>query len=135
MGFFRDFFRGRYGMDRFNVFLFIVSIVLWVILRIVTLFVGFYWITLIAYLPAIYAIFRALSRSLQKRRIENERYMRARQKFLDFFRNIKQWFADRKAYKYFYCPKCRAKLRVPRMGGKTLEVTCRNCGNKFRVKS
>ena len=135
MGFFRDFMRGRYGMDRFNLFLFICSIILIIILRVIYVFTGHYWITLFAYLPAAFALFRMLSRSVQKRRIENEKYLAARSKITGFFAGIRDWVANRKVYKYFRCPKCHSKLRVPRMGGKTLEVTCRNCGNKFKIKS
>lgn len=37
---------------------------------------------------------------------------------------------EAKNYRYFSCPKCHAKLRVPRGKGK-LRLTCTQCGEKF----
>lgn len=37
-------------------------------------------------------------------------------------------------YKYFVCPQCAQRLRVPRGKGR-LRVTCTRCGNRFEVKS
>jgi len=39
-----------------------------------------------------------------------------------------------KEYKYFMCPQCAQRLRVPRGKGR-LRVTCTRCGNRFEVKS
>lgn len=37
-------------------------------------------------------------------------------------------------YKYFICPQCAQRLRVPRGKGK-IRVTCTHCGNVFEMKS
>ena len=37
-------------------------------------------------------------------------------------------------YKYFICPQCTQRLRVPRKKGR-LRVTCTRCGNVFEIKS
>jgi len=37
-------------------------------------------------------------------------------------------------YRYFTCPACKARLRVPRGKGK-IKLTCNKCGNKFEKKS
>ena len=135
MGSFRNFMNGRYGMDKLNLFLLLLSAGLVITLRIVSMFIGFYWMSLFGFIPAVFALIRALSRNIQKRRIENERFMKFWSGMIRFFRSIPQFFRDRKQYKYFRCPKCRTKLRVPRMGGKTLEITCRSCHEKFKIKA
>ena len=43
-------------------------------------------------------------------------------------------WSEIKQYKYFMCPQCAQRLRVPRGKGK-LRVTCTNCGNVFETKS
>lgn len=43
-------------------------------------------------------------------------------------------WAELKAYKYFFCPQCTRRLRVPRGKGK-VRVTCTTCGNVFEIKS
>lgn len=43
-------------------------------------------------------------------------------------------WAEIKQYKYFICPQCTQRLRVPRGKGK-LRVTCTRCGNVFETKS
>lgn len=39
-----------------------------------------------------------------------------------------------KQYKYFICPQCAQRLRVPRGKGR-IRVTCTHCGNVFETKS
>ena len=135
MGSFRNFMSGRYGMDKLNIFLLILSGGIVITLRIVTSFIGYYWISYLGFIPAVFAIIRFFSRNVQVRRIENERFERFWAGVVKFFRSIPQFFRDRNQYKYFRCPKCDTKMRVPRMGGKKLEVTCRNCKEKFRIKA
>ncbi len=43
-------------------------------------------------------------------------------------------WSEIKQYKYFMCPQCAQRLRVPRGKGK-LRVTCTHCGNVFETKS
>lgn len=43
-------------------------------------------------------------------------------------------WSEIKQYKYFICPQCAQRLRVPRGKGK-LRVTCTRCGNVFETKS
>ena len=135
MGSFRNFMNGRYGMDKLNFFLLILSAGIVITLRIITAFVGYYGLSYLGFIPVVFVIIRALSRNIQMRRIENERFEKFWTGMVKFFRSIPQFFRDRRQYKYFRCPKCRTKLRVPRMGGKTLEITCRNCQEKFKIRA
>lgn len=42
--------------------------------------------------------------------------------------------APQEPYRYFNCPKCGTRLRVPRGKGKIM-LTCSVCGHKFKKKS
>lgn len=80
------------------------------------------------------ALFRMLSRNLEKRRAENTRFMEkvwwpvsrrmagARQQRMD------------KEHRYFTCHRCGAVCRVPRGKGRIV-ITCPRCGGEIHGKS
>lgn len=70
----------------------------------------------------VYGYYRAFSKNLHKREMENR-------KFLSF----KQRRTDRKTYVYFNCPGCGQQMRVPKRRG-TIEVNCHKCNTKFMKK-
>ena len=70
--------------------------------------------------------FRMLSKNVQKRRRENE-------KFCGFFKLWKNKIRDRKTHVYRKCPKCKAVLRLPKARGKHT-VVCPRCKNRFEVR-
>ncbi len=81
-------------------------------------------------------LMRAFSRNFYKRRAENMVFLRIWGRVKPFFRPVKNFFmrlADRK-HRYFKCPVCKARLRVPRGRGK-ITITCPRCKNKFDEKS
>jgi hypothetical protein len=43
-------------------------------------------------------------------------------------------WSELRQYKYFICPQCAKRLRVPRGKGR-IRVTCTNCGNVFETRS
>lgn len=47
---------------------------------------------------------------------------------------IKERWKQRKDYKFFTCPSCKAVMRVPRGRGK-IRIVCHKCGNTFMGKS
>ena len=73
MNFLRKFMYGRYGSDQLNIALIILSAVLVIVLRIIAGITDFIGIIYLAWLPILWALFRMLSRNIQKRRVENER--------------------------------------------------------------
>ena len=77
----------------------------------------------LAYIPLILAILRIFSRDTARRHAENE-------KFRQFFARIK----GRKRYRYFKCPACKTRVRVPRGKGK-IKITCPSCREAFVKKS
>ena len=127
---FRRFMMGRHGGDQLSLTLLIVGIVL-SLLSSITRIMIFYYLGLAAY---IWAIFRMFSRNNAKRTAENTKY-------LDFTRNFKTNFSqffvrlkNMKKYKYFRCPECKARLRLPRKVGE-VTVTCGKCHHQFKQKA
>ena len=81
-----------------------------------------------------WAIFRMLSRNLQKRRAENTWFMnRCWYPVTRGFRQAKQKSMD-KEHKYFTCPQCRTVCRVPKGKGKIV-ITCPKCRHQIHGKS
>ena len=127
---FRSFMMGRNGSDQLSFALLIAGIVL-SLLTSITRIAIFYYIGLAAY---IWALFRMFSRNTAKRAAENA-------KFVSFTRNFRKNFSqffvrmkNMKKFKYFRCPECKARLRLPRKVGE-VTVTCGKCHHQFRQKA
>ncbi len=120
---FRNFMLGRYGSDRLGTVLLISGIVLMVLS---SLLGGRYdWanhLTLLAYIPLFWCIFRMYSRNIEARRRENAL-------FVGFFNHLK----DRE-HRYFRCPQCKQSVRVPRGRGK-INIRCPKCSTRFIKKT
>lgn len=135
MNFLRKFMYGRYGADQLSMALLIFSIILMLAMQIIYIFTGIYWLTFIDWLPIAWALFRMLSRNIQKRRIENEKFLRIWSPIKSKIKFQKEKFTNRKTYKYLKCPSCRTNLRVPRLGGKKISVNCNKCKTEFTTKA
>ena len=81
-----------------------------------------------------FTYYRMFSRDLIRRSDENAKYFRIRERFLGMIRVRKEQWVQRKDYKFFVCPACKATLRVPKGRGK-IKIVCRKCGNSFMGKS
>lgn len=126
------FMAGRNGNDQLNIFLLIVDVVLIVLSTIWKSASGLLYPLVLALLVYIY--FRMFSRNVYKRREENGKYMRLKYKAAAELRLFKERWIQRKYYKFFTCPSCRASLRVPRHRGK-IKIVCRKCGTSFFGKT
>lgn len=134
---FRNFMRGRYGVDQLSnglVFLFFILI----LIGMLTNNAIFTWISLI---PMILSYYRMLSKNFSKRYNENRIYTNVMSpvynlmdKIKGFFKRKIKRFKARKEYKYFKCPNCKQELRVPRGRGE-ITVTCPKCKQTFDRKS
>ncbi|GAA6428084.1 zf-TFIIB domain-containing protein [Dielma fastidiosa] len=134
---FRNFMRGRYGVDQLSnglVFLFFILI----LIGILTCNTIFTWIALI---PMILSYYRMFSKNFSKRYNENRIYTNLMSPVYDLLDKIKGFFnrkikrfKTRKEYKYFKCPNCKQELRVPRGRGE-ITVTCPKCKQSFDRKS
>ncbi len=114
---FRRFMEGRYGTDKLNTLILTVGLI---VCLIGCFFSGLTssLLTTVSYSLMVWAIFRTFSRNTYKRYQENRKY-------LLFLERLK----DRE-HRYFKCPKCRQRVRVPRGKGK-VAITCPRCKERF----
>ena len=123
----RRFMYGRYGVDQLNIFLLAAAVVLNVIAMIlsrlgaVCRLIGAL-MSLISYGFLIFYLFRFLSRNLEKRILENRRYLTWKSRILD------------RQNRYYRCPNCKQTVRVPKGRGKIC-IKCPKCSEKFIRKS
>lgn len=119
---------GRYGYDKLSRFLTIVALVLMILSP----------LSFALYLLSVFifgfTIFRSFSKNIAKRRAELEKYYTVSNKIKSYFRLKKQIFNQRKTFKYYKCPVCRAYLKVPKGKGK-IEISCPKCKNKIVKKT
>ena len=111
-------------------------------------------LSVIAAAALIYAVIRMFGGHPEKRYAENQKFLTATTAVGGWFRRVfsgkgtvkrekvhrahkarkNPTWSEIKQYKYFMCPQCAQRLRVPRGKGK-LRVTCTHCGNVFETKS
>ncbi len=133
---FRDriyrFMQGRYGIDQYSQFLSIAGL----ILIIISNFLGIVGlpINILGTVMFIYAYVRVFSKKINKRYSQNQKFLSRTEGIRNWFRVIKKRFKQRKTHKFFKCPNCKQKIRVPRGKGK-IEITCPKCKTKFVRKS
>lgn len=121
---------GRYGADDLSK----AQSVVVMILLVLSLFgrLGIlYWLALAL---MIYSIWRMFSKNISKRYEENQKYLNYRYKATVKIDRMKKHFAQRKIYRFYKCPQCRQKVRVPKGRGKIC-ITCPKCRTEFVKKS
>lgn len=133
----RDFFRGVYGFDALSLLLVLISL----ILDLVSSFIpanAAKWLVIASFVPIILAVLRIMSHNYDARRRENDRFMAVlrplvEKKLTDAPRKAQeraQYREAKKLYRFYKCPACTQKIRVPRGKGK-IEITCPRCSMKF----
>ncbi len=131
----RSFMYGRYGFDQLGKLLFAVSLVFWgfsIVFRFTPLRKVYFIFWLLNTVLYVFAIFRILSKNTYQRTVENERYLRFRERFIPGWRRFKTEKMD-KAYVFRRCPHCGSKLRLKRIRGRHT-TKCPRCGTKFTVR-
>jgi hypothetical protein len=124
---------GRHGPDQLMLGLF----VLFLILNVVCLFLHGLPYLIFAVLSTavlLFALYRMLSRKNEKRWAENQKFLSIMQPVFRSFQTGRARWADRKVYRYYRCPKCKATLRVPRGRGKIC-IKCPVCKTEFIKKA
>lgn len=123
----RRFMYGRCGVDQLNIFLLIAAVVLNLIALILSrlgavcrLIAPLF--TLVSYGFLFFYLFRFFSRNLEKRILENRRYLTWRSRVLD------------RQNRYYRCPNCKQTVRVPKGRGKIC-IKCPKCSEKFIKKT
>jgi hypothetical protein len=121
---------GRNGVDQLTMLVLVSSVVVLFVAS--TLKVP--WLQLLYYAGVLYALYRALSRDLVRRRKENYLFLQKTRSVTSWFRVQKRIIGERKTHRHFKCPSCKQRLRVPVGKGK-ITITCSKCGEKFSRKS
>ena len=125
---------GRNGPDHLNRFLSVVFLILSVcsmFVRNARIASALYGLSLGLFF---YVMFRMLSRNIYRRQQENGAYLRERYKITSWWNGLRDRWAQRKDYKFFNCPSCHTRLRVPKGKGK-LNIVCRKCGTSFQRRT
>lgn len=132
MNWLRKFMYGRYGVDELSTALLGFSLVLMIILGLLPRSLRV--LSIIAYIPLIFYIFRTFSKNIFKRQQEYYKYLSFKNTSISKLRKYKSRIQDSKTHKYFKCPNCGQELRVPRGNGK-ITITCPKCKTSFKGKS
>ena len=127
---FRRFMAGRYGADSLSQAIIIAGLVLFLLAAFTR--IGLF--SILAMALYIWAIFRMYSRNGEKRSQENARYMAATRKLRTSVNQARTRLKNRIKYRYFRCPNCHARLRLPRGVGE-VTVNCGQCKHSFRKKA
>lgn len=125
-----NFMRGRHGTDNLGIFTLIAGLVM----SLLSMFTGNALLSLLGLILYAITIFRILSRNNEKRQAENRKYIDLTGNWKTKFNQWKNRMKNRKTYKYFKCPKCKAMLRLTRGSGEK-EITCPRCQNQFKQKA
>lgn len=119
---FRRFMTGRYGTDRLNMVILCTGL----FASLLSSFLGGSFAGVIFWFASYglmgWAIFRSLSKNINRRYQENRRFKLMLDRVKD--RNNR----------YFICPKCRQTVRVPRGKGK-IAITCPRCRERFERRT
>ena len=126
----RRFMTGRYGVDQLSRLYLVLTLVL-LVLSMFTKLPIFYGLAIIL---LIYMYYRMFSKNTTKMYAQNQKYLNMRYQIVVKWNNAKKHFAQRKEYRFYRCPKCHQKVRVPRGKGKIC-ITCPKCRNEFIKKS
>jgi len=146
----------RRGLDELNRAMLITALVLSLLGMLFTPLGSWmrYLFTGLSAVLLVLMVVRMTSKNTAKRYQENLQYLRVATQIGDWFkRTFRQrgtgaktttkrarrasknpTWSELKQYKYFICPQCAKRLRVPRGKGR-IRVTCTNCGNVFETKS
>ena len=120
---------GRNGMDLLAKDLYVLSLILFVISLLMRNFIlRFGALFLLGYV-----MFRVFSKNPGARGRENAAYAERKRKAQAEIRFAKRKWSDRRTYRYYVCPSCGRKLRVPKGRGK-IEIHC-PCGRSFEKRS
>lgn len=120
---------GRNGIDQLG----LLTLTLYLLLWVVELFSGWFFLVILEYILLLLTLFRMLSRNLARRRAENAKFLQLVRPIGSRVQSCRSRMKD-KEHRYFKCPNCGQQMRVPRGKGR-ITVHCRSCGASFEEKS
>ena len=122
-----SFFQKHPGCDAYSLFWLVIFLILGALSRL------YLPLLIPAIIVLLYLLFRLFSRKVEKRQMENARFMALLQSIFRWFKHRRAVQTDRQYY-YFKCPNCGQPMRVPRGLGK-VQINCRSCNSQFETKS
>lgn len=122
--------QGRAGGDHFSIFLLLFSVVITLIGRIA----GITFIETLSYIPLIFGVYRIFSKNIQKRRMENYKFMMKISPLYKRFHKLVTRLRNSKNHRLMPCTSCKSMLRVPKNKGK-IKITCPRCKTHFTRKT
>ena len=124
------FMSGRYGVDQLSRLYLGIAL----ILLVVSIFshLGIFYIAGIVLL--VYTYYRMFSKNISKMYAQNQKYLNAKYRAVVKKDAWKKQWQQRKIYRFYRCPGCKQKVRVPKGKGKIC-ITCPNCRTEFVKKS
>ena len=128
------FMAGRNGNDQLNRLLMLADVIALLLASLLSRTALGSVLYVLALILLVLTYYRMFSRDVYRRRSENERYLREKQKLLSRLRVLRERWRQRKDYRFFTCPSCKAVMRVPRGKGR-IRVVCQKCGSTFTGKS
>lgn len=129
---FRRFMTRRYGVDQLSRVYLVAALVLMIVASFARGAMPI--LDLFALFLLGYTYYRMFSRDISKMYAQNQKYLNFRYKQTVKWNNAKKRFAQRKEYRFFRCPQCRQRVRVPRSRGKIC-ITCPKCKAEFIKRS
>lgn len=130
---FAKFMYGRYGADEFSRFLSVGSLAP-ILISAFLPGIARTLLILLTLFMMVFAYVRMFSKNFEKRRAENATYLRQKQRFTGWFSLRREMWQQRREFRFFKCPSCRAVMRVPKGKGK-IRIVCKKCGTAFAKKS
>lgn len=127
---FARFMQGRNGVDQLSQFLNVVVL----ILLVVSIFTKSIILDWLPFVLMGYMYFRIFSRNIAKRSVENQKFCNMRYDLAIKKNKWKKEREQRKIYRFFRCPMCKQKVRVPKGRGKIC-ITCPKCRQEFVRRS
>jgi len=127
---FMRFMQGRNGVDQLSQFLNIIVLILLVI----SIFTRSEFLGWLPIALMVYMYFRIFSKNIPKRSMENQKFCNLRYDLAIKKNNFKKEWEQRKIYRFYRCPMCKQKVRVPKGRGKIC-ITCPKCRQEFVRRS
>ena len=119
-----------YGFDLLGYLLIAVCVVLTMLSRLLNVVFP----SLLGSIALVWAFSRAISHNIHKRWAENQKLLKLLPGLRRELSEGLERHRQRHDYKFFRCPGCHNRLRLPRGKGR-IHITCPRCGHRFGGKT
>lgn len=131
---FQRFMIGRYGYDQLNQFLVLVILALWLVSALIRHRIPSGFLGALELVLMVLVYLRIFSRNTGKRFQENQTFLGLFYHVAGRWKRMISHFGRSREYRFFKCPGCGQKIRIPRGRGK-VSIHCPKCGKDFIKKT